>query len=103
MIGAEGYRRMVATIRLDLLGLLGKSYISDHIRKEIREHQEKQLFCDYVADAIGAFAGANTMYSDLSAYRFPLFIGQLETRTEEEITNDNAKALAELCGGGDTA
>lgn len=103
MIGAEGYRRMASTIRLDLLGLLGKSYISDHIRKEIREHQEKQLFCDYVADAIGALAGANTSYSDQAAYRFPMFVGQLETRTGEEITNDNAKALAELCGGGDTA
>ena len=94
---------MVSSIRLDLLALLGKSYISDHIKKEVRAHQEKQLFCDYVADAIGALAGANTMYSDLSAYRFPLFVNQIETRTEEEITRDNAKALEELCGGGEAA
>ena len=53
MIGADGYRRLVSTIRLDMLRLLGKPYIMEHIRAEVRRHQEAQLFRDYVADAIG--------------------------------------------------
>ena len=74
MIGVEGYKRMVSTIRLDLLELFGKSYILDHIKKEIRNHDEVQFYRDCVADAVGGLA---------------------------EITEENSKALEELCGGGD--
>ena len=51
MIGADGYRRLVSTIRLDMLRLLGKPYIMEHIRAEVRRHQEAQLFRDYVASS----------------------------------------------------
>ena len=43
MIGADGYRRLASTIRLDMLRLLGKPYIMEHIRAEVRRHQEAQL------------------------------------------------------------
>ena len=52
MIGADGYKRLVASIRLDLLALLGKSYIADHIRGEIRKHQEIQFYRDSIADIV---------------------------------------------------
>ena len=97
MIGADGYRRLASTIRLDMLRLLGKPYIMEHIRAEVRRHQEAQLFRDYVADAIGQYLGIQPLYSGLASRHFPL----LRTK-EEQITADNAKALAELCGGGET-
>ena len=100
MIGPENYRRMVSTIRIDLLKLLGRPFILDHLQQEIRKHQEAQMFRDYVADCIGAFVGREPRYSDLAELHFPLFVNK-DTRTAEEITADNAKALAELCGGGE--
>lgn len=102
MIGADGYRRLVSTIRLDMLRLLGKSYIMEHIRAEVRRHQEAQLFRDYVADAIGQYLSIQPLYSGLAARHFPLLHTKEDTRTAEQITADNAKALAELCGGGET-
>lgn len=101
MIGADGYKRLVASIRLDLLALLGKSYIADHIRGEIRKHQEIQFYRDSIADTLGALAGSQKLYSAEADYRFPLYLRNREERTEDQITADNAKALAELCGGGD--
>lgn len=103
MIGADGYRRMVSSIRLEMLELLGKPYIIDHVRSEVRKHQERQLFMDYVADTIGALGGCSSRYSDLAELHFPLMNAHRDTRTAEEITADNAKGLAELCGGGETA
>lgn len=102
MIGAENYRRLISSIRLDLLALLGKSYIAEHIRGEIRNHQEIQYYRNYIADSIGQLAGMSDLYSAKSNYLFPLFEHDTDTRTEEEITNDNAAALADLCGGGET-
>lgn len=102
MIGADGYRRLASTIRLDMLRLLGKSYIMEHIRAEVRRHQEAQLFRDYVADAIGQYLGIQPLYSGLASRHFPLLRTKEDTRTAEQITAENAKALAELCGGGET-
>lgn len=90
----------MASIRLDMLKLLGKPYIMDHIRNSVRQIQEKQLFMDYIADSVGQYVGNNIRYSDLAELHFPLFINK-DTRTAEEITADNAKALAELCEGGE--
>lgn len=102
MIGADGYRRLVSTIRLDMLRLLGKPYIMEHIRAEVRRHQEAQLFRDYVADAIGQYLGIQPLYSGLASRHFPLLHTKEDTRTAEQITAENAKALAELCEGGET-
>ena len=48
---------MVSTIRLDLLELFGNSYILDHIKKEIRNHDEIQFYRDCVADALAGLRG----------------------------------------------
>lgn len=92
---------MVSTIRLDLLSLLGKSYIFDHVKNQLRAQQGIQFFRDYIADSIGSLAGAGILYSDRAHAVFPLMESEIDIRTEEEITNDNAKALRELCGGGE--
>ena len=101
MIGVEGYKRMVSTIRLDLLELFGKSYILDHIKKEIRNHDEIQFYRDCVADAVGELAGVNALYSYVASYTFPFYVKRIDKRSAAEITEENSKALEELCGGGD--
>ena len=101
MIGVEGYKRTGSTIRLDLLELFGKSYILDHIKKEIRNHDEVQFYRNCVADAVGGLAGAAAPPPPAAPPTFPLYVKQIDKRSAAEITEENSKALEERCGGGD--
>ena len=94
-MGAEGYAECINTIRLDLLEVLGKSYIIQHCVAFLKTRSEEKAFRIYVTDGLKVIAEnlanyyggsvLNMRYSDVISTEKP------DDRTEEDIIN-NLKA-----------
>ena len=52
MAGAEGYRRGCASIRLELLDLLGREYVIEHCVQVLKDVAEERRYRAYVTDAL---------------------------------------------------
>lgn len=94
-MGAESYAECINTIRLDLLEILGKSYIIQHCVAFLKNKSKEKAFQIYVTDSLKIIAETlahhyggsvlNMRYADIISDEEP------ENRTAEDIIN-NLKA-----------
>ena len=92
---------MISSIRLDLLGVLGDEYISQHIQQSYREYIEQTSYKMYMSDMLKRMVTAITgeeierrwidILDDLDGSTTP----EEKTETEQEI---KSRLLAELNG-----
>lgn len=90
-MGADGYAECLETIRIDLLEILGKSYIIQHCVAFLKNRAISTAYQVYVTDALKAIVEntAGTGKAQTLSMRFADIISdeKPEERTEEDIIN----------------
>lgn len=99
-MGPDRYLTYLETINLNLLDILGKEYIIDHIVSEIQKQTEQKLLNVYITDALKALvnniaqaAFEKRSYTQLTMRWLDMFEPQLintpeDTRSCKEIVKD---------------
>lgn len=101
-MGANEYLKLISTIRLDLLELLGSGYVIDHClseylekKKAEREEKDRWIFFGYISDAIKIISEntAKSVNAGESAYYMAKhLIDMLRPETHEEKSGDDIAA-----------
>lgn len=90
-MGAQGYTECLETIRIDLLEILGKSYIIQHCVAFLKRKSEEDAFRMYIAEGVKILTENTAKQfggSALSISFRDIISGEKpDERTEEDIIN----------------
>lgn len=92
-VGSDRYRRLISSIRLDMLKAIGKPYIAQHCVNAMQQEAYEKSYRAYITDALAGLVGMECRWVDtLPDFNTP-------ARPQQSAEEIKARILAGLNGG----